>query len=102
MSRYLDLRRETADGVRVLYDLERQRLELLDGRLVGRCSQRVALLVLGEACLRDAVDMHALLAGACEAVRLGTTDPGDVRRLASLLTPRGAPVTALPGRTAPR
>lgn len=85
----LDLKRTTADGVRVIYDLDLGRLELLDGRLVGRCSARVALLVMSECCLWDAVDMHALLAGAAEAVLRGTDEPGEVRRLAQLLTAEG-------------
>lgn len=71
---------EMADGVEVTYRVEGQRLEFVDGPLIGRCDASTAIRFLSECCLWDAEDAYALYA-AC----LDGGDPGEIRRRASLL-----------------
>lgn len=71
---------ETAEGVKLVYYAQSQRIELIDGRLMGNAPPDVALRFLREAILFSVPELHALFAAA-----LLEDEPGRVRRKALLL-----------------
>lgn len=77
---------ETFDGEKLIYFAQSERIELADGRLVGKAEPHTAFAFLHEAALFALVELPALFAAALQVMGEGGSRlPGDMRRMARTL-----------------